>query len=443
MKKIILILLTVFTVCNFAQAKSAKNDLSGVIRDSGVDTHAISVSIKDANNGKPVYSLNDKILMHPASVQKILTMPVAYEQLGSDYKFKTQLYKRNSDTYLIKLGADPYLTSNDLKTLAKSVPAGIQQMLIDDKILDDKTWGEGWQWDDDLNPLMPRFGAYNLDKNIAKISIFPAKTNGTISIVNNSKYPFVFINNIKDDNITKIETKRDNGISANTITFNGSIARPVSILIPINNIRLYFDIKLNQSLEDRKIYIRDSFKETSLTSKDVFVTEIEHELNTAIDDIFKNSNNLTAETVFKLAGGKYAKSEGSDIAGVELFNSYCKKNKLDNSRIRIVDGSGVSKNNLMSADFVSDFLILNKKNPIMDELPHPGEGTMALRLLPMKNNLKAKTGTLSDVSSLAGYLTSKSGNQYVFCIMINDRKQSPSDKKMLEDYIIKEAYLRL
>ena len=148
--------------------------------------------------------------------------------------------------------------------------------------------------------------------------------------------------------------------------------------------------------------------------------------------------------MFKLAGAKYLGLEtGSDSAGIKMFNDYCVKNKIDNSRIRITDASGVSKNNLVSADFVTEFLVVNKDNKIMEFLPKPGEGTLAQRMLPIKDNLTAKTGTLSDLSSIAGYLTSKSGKKYTFCIMINDMKLSASDKKMLEDFIIREAYLRL
>ena len=79
----------------------------------------------------------------------------------------------------------------------------------------------------------------------------------------------------------------------------------------------------------------------------------------------------------------------------------------------------------------------------MDSLASPGEGTLANRLLPIKQNLKAKTGTLSDLSAIAGYLTTKKGKRIVFCIMTNDMKLSASDKKMLEDYILREAYLNL
>ena len=79
----------------------------------------------------------------------------------------------------------------------------------------------------------------------------------------------------------------------------------------------------------------------------------------------------------------------------------------------------------------------------MEKLPSPSEGTLTHRMLVLKDNLKAKTGTLADNSTIAGYLTTKKGKKLVFCIMINDMKLSASDKKMLEDFIIREAYLHL
>lgn len=129
--------------------------------------------------------------------------------------------------------------------------------------------------------------------------------------------------------------------------------------------------------------------------------------------------------------------------GIKVFNAYCKKLGLDTSRIRITDASGVSKNNLISADFISEYLVKNKDNKVLEHLPSPGEGTLTHRMLPIKNNLKAKTGTHGDASSLAGFLTTKSGNKYAFCIIINDTTSSIADMKTLEDYLIREAYLRL
>ena len=444
MKKILLIVLALFLFITTVDAKAVKNSFATVIEDSGVDMESIAVSIKNANNGKIIYSLNDKTLMNPASVQKILTTPVAYETLGEDYFFKTELYTRGEDCYLLKLGADPYLSSKDLKTLVKNIKPEAQRIFIDDRVLDSKTWGEGWQWDDDMNIHMPKFSSYNLDKNLIKLTIMPPENGQFATIINPSKYPLVFFNHITKGEKTKIKIHRDNNVSANTLIFSGTVARPTTVYIPLNNLQRYFNVQLSQALEDRKIYLKHAFVPNKLSNSDVFLTEVSHPISRAINDVLKNSNNLVSETMFKLAGAKYLGLEtGSDSAGIKMFNDYCVKNKIDNSRIRITDASGVSKNNLVSADFVTEFLGVNKDNKIMEFLPKPGEGTLAQRMLPIKDNLRAKTGTLSDLSTIAGYLTSKSGKKYTFCIMINDMKLSASDKKMLEDFIIREAYLRL
>lgn len=445
MKKFALIVMAMFLfVLNVQAAKHVKSDFLSVIKDSGVDTESIAVSIKSAEGGKAVYSLNNKMLMNPASVQKVITTPAMVEALGEDYMFSTEIYSRGEDAFLIKLGADPYLTSTDLRKLANYIKLDTKKVYIDDSVLDNKTWGEGWQWDDDMNPLMPRFGSYNLDKNLIKLTIMPPEGNAPAVIINPSRYPLVFFNNIKAGDKTDVQVYRDNAVSANTIMLSGTVARPTTVFIPANNLKRYFDVQLTRTLENKKVYLKDAFVSDKQTSADKYLDKVTHDMDSAVIDIFKNSNNMVTETLFKLAGKKYCNLEtGTDASGIKMFNDYCLRNKLDNSRIRITDASGVSKNNLVSADFVTDVLYVNKDNKIMEKLPAPGEGTLTHRMLTIKDNLRAKTGTLSDISSIAGYLTSKSGKKYVFCIMINDMKLSSADKKMLEDFLIREAYLRL
>lgn len=437
MKKIILSIFTVLFLTLSVQAKTIKADFNGIIKDFDADKNSIAISIIKAKNGNTVYSVNDKMLMNPASVQKIITMPAAAQTLGEDYKFKTTMYSRGNDKYVLKLSGDPYLTSSDLKTLVAPVKVNAQQLYIDDNILDSKTWGEGWQWDDDMNVLMPRFGAYNLDENIIKIKLIPSATGQYASIINPSKYPFVFYNNVISSNEANLEVKRDSSISANTITLSGTIARQVNLSIPSNNIKQYFELQLTRALEAHKVYMKNAYQKGHVISSDKELVSVEHNLTDALNDILKNSNNIMAETVFKLAGN------GSDIGGINMFNSYCVKNKIDCSGIKITDGSGVSKNNVLNAEFVTSYLYANQDNFVMNYLPHPGEGTLTQRMLPLKDTLKAKTGTLSGISSIAGYITSKKGNKYIFCIIQNDIKSSPSDKKMLEDYLIREMYLKL
>ena len=96
MKKLFLMFLSLILFnLNFVvegkPTKQIKNDFASIIDESGIDKNLIAISIRDTKSGKVVYSLNDKILMHPASVQKMLTLPAAIDALGEDYEFKTTL----------------------------------------------------------------------------------------------------------------------------------------------------------------------------------------------------------------------------------------------------------------------------------------------------------------------------------------------------------------
>ncbi len=443
MKKLLLSFLSVIFLTVSVQAKTVKSEFADIIRDSGINKDSIAISIRDSKSGKVVFTLNDKIMMNPASVQKVLTIPAAVQTLGEDYKFNTELYTRGEDSYLLKLSGDPYLRYSDLKNLTKAVKIDTKNIYIDDSILDSKVWGEGWQWDDDMNKLMPRFGAYNLDKNLIKLNIIPSENGKFAQIVNPSKYPLVFMNNVTTSNKTSLDVKRESMIAENVISLKGTVARQTTVYIPSNNIKRYFEIELTRALGENKVYLKNPFAVKKYSSSDVLVNSIERDLSVAVKDILHSSNNMAAETVFKLAGGKYTGEAGSDKSAIKMFNDFCSKNNLDSSVIRITDGSGVSKNNLVTADFVSEYLYRFKELPAMEYLPKPGEGTLNQRMLPLKDNLRAKTGTLADISSLAGYLKTKKGNEYTFCILQNDVKLSSSDKKTLEDYIIREAYLKL
>lgn len=448
MKKLFLMFLSLILFnLNFVvegkPTKQIKNDFASIIDESGIDKNLIAISIRDTKSGKVVYSLNDKILMHPASVQKMLTLPAAIDALGEDYEFKTTLYKKTDGEYIIKLGADPYLSSSELKKLAKNLPQETQKVYVDSSIVELKDWGEGWQWDDDMNVLMPRFNAYNLDKNLLKITVMPTQQGSLATIINSSQYPLVFFNNVKTGDKNNVKVTRNNAISANALTLNGTVNKPVVVTIPVNNLKRNFDIKLMSILNERKIYMKYNILESTLQSSDEEIASISHPISRAIVDVLKNSNNLVSETLMKLAGGIHANDRGSDVYGIRLFKSYCEKLGIDYSKIKLADASGVSKNNLLNADFISEFLVKNKDINAYTYLATPGQGTLTHRMLPLKDNLHAKTGSLADISSIAGFLTTKKGNDYTFCIIINDPTSTASDMKSLEDYLIREIYLRL
>ncbi len=450
--KLISIFITLFVFAQIACAKPFINPIFSAIWDSDLSRRAlIGVSIKEVSSGKTAYEMNSKTPMSPASVQKVITLLPSINTLKEDYKFRTALYKGQDGNIYLKLGADPYLTTANLRELISALPQKQdlnKHFYIDDSIMDSQEWGEGWQWDDDLNPLMQKFGAYNLDRNLLKINFCPGSQQGApAEILTEVFYPTAFANNVITGNKTEIKLDRKNYISPDVINVQGTISYDYSIEIPINHPRRYFVLRLEEVLRKQKVGYYGEFERMKLPKDSILLAEITHPISQAQSDILKQSNNMMAETVFKLAGGNYINNAGSAESGTEMLNNYYKKLGVNTDSIKIVDGSGVSKNNLVTADFLTNVLVKIAKDPpyndFINSLAKPGEGTLTDRMLYFKDNLKAKTGTLSNISAITGYLTAKSGKTYAFCIMVNDSKSTNFDKKTFEEYVLRKAYEEL
>lgn len=446
MKKLLTFFLVTILSFNLNSfAGDLKRSINTEISNSTISRGAISISIKDAKTGEKIFELNPKMPTPPASIQKVITSTPAFITLGEDYKFTTQLYKNDNDEYLIKLGADPYLTTKDLAQLIKYLPKEIKQLYIDDSAIDSNEWGEGWQWDDDLNPLMPKFSVYNIDKNLMEVAIMPTMRGCAAEIRTMVNYPTTFVNHIITGDKTEYIMNRQNHISPDVITLEGTVSFNKSIIkhIPVNSPKKYFKLRLAEEIINENLSCSGIFPSKKITQDYKLVAQISHDIETAQQDILKRSNNLVAETVFKLAAAKYKSStgasKGSFEEGLEMFKDFCAKCYIDTSNINIVDASGVSKNNILTADFMTEFLLKNSEY-IEHRLTTANEGTLSGRMFYLKDKLYAKTGTLSNISSITGYITSKNNKKYVFCIMINSPKISDSDKKTLEEYIIRAIY---
>ena len=429
------------------QAKTYSAAIDKTIAQSSINKSAVSVSVKDTTTGKVVYRLNDKQPTMPASTLKLITLGASLDTLGYDYEFSTKLYKTTNNDLYLKLGADPFLTSGGLNTLMEKAVkekkiTSPKIIYIDDYIFDKTEWGEGWQWDDDLNPLMPKFSSYNIDKNLLSIIISPTNPGSPAQIYTNKFYPITFMNLVTTGTANDIELNRNNSIAPNILNISGTINKQITEEIPINNPKRYFILRLEDAIQSAKMDYYGGFPQKKTPTTNVYlVAEIKHPISQAIKAILMDSNNFVAETVFKLAGAKLVNNTGSLQHSQEMLNAYFNKIGIDAQDIKIVDGSGVSKNNIITANFMTDYLVKQFKNETLkNSMPTAGEGTLKNRMLYFKDNLRAKTGTLSDVSGIAGYITSRSGKTYAFDIMINDPKTKSNDKKSLEEYIIRDIY---
>ena len=454
MKRLIVTLIVMVLNIGIASAKNLPNAFDNAFSETGISKHAVSISVQDIDKPKKVYQINSEKPMMPASTQKLITTTPAFEVLGDDYKFSTKLYKvKNTNDYYIVLGADPYLTRKDLKDLLGKInlpkDKNISKLYIDDSIFDKNEWGEGWQWDDDLNPLMPKFSAYNIDGNVVKAKLTPLQ-NQPPQIEMNVFYPVLIMNYVKNGDKTNVTVSRRNYISANELTFEGEISTDTEMIIPVNNVQEYFNLRVKEGLKSNKLHYYDKIQTKKLPANNVvLVGEITHPITQAKKDVYENSNNLVAETVFKLAGAKYTKKTGSFENSYKVIEDFAKTNAIDLSGVKIVDGSGVSKNNMTTTKFMTEYLVQVSKNygyeKVISALPYPNpeSSTLKNRMLYLGNKLHAKTGTLADVSGIAGYIETRKGNKYAFSILINDAKSTKIEKKTFEELILRAIYRSL
>jgi len=444
------IIILIFSLCLTLMPVSAES-ITKTIAGLGINKSSVSVSVREVNSGDVVYSLNDKTPRTPASTLKLVTTSAAVNVLGPDFKYSTSLYKSTNNDLYLKLSGDPLLSTSDLGELidiAKEKNIVPKTFYIDDSAFDGIEWGEGWQWDDDMNPYMPKFSIYNLNNNMLKVEINPTVNNRPAVITVKPFYPISFVNLITTNTKlpTNVKFERNNSIAANMLNATGSVSKLYVVSMPVNNPKMNFFLRLEELMRNKKFEYFTGLKNAKLPSKNVYhVHTIEHSIELLLPEILKNSNNLIAETLFKTAGAKWANGVGSRENSLKMIDKYLSELDINSEEIKIVDGSGVSKNNLMSAEFMTRFLTSRAKDDDFEEfktmLPAPGEGTLKDRMLYFKTNLNAKTGTLSDTSAIAGYITTKRGKLYAFDIMICDAKTSQTDKKNIEEQILRNIYV--
>lgn len=447
--KLLTLLIAFIMTINSSFAIST-NKIEKLIKKSPInETSTIAISVQNTTNGNIVFEQNENKLLHPASILKLLTAYEAYNILGEDYLFRTQFYKDSENNLYIKLGADPLLSSQQLKNAFKAFKDAnktqFNNLYIDDSIIDKKEISQGVMWNDDFMMYAPKVSAYNLDGNLFKISITKEGENKTETKIKSS-YPTGLISFVQSDATTnEIEVERYNWNNPELIEIYGNITNDAQIFVPVSSMRRYFIHNVEKAIEENKFEIQNTSFASKLVPQDAtLLVEITNPIKPTLPLILQNSNNLIAETLFKLAGGKYYSATGSDKLGIEAFREFYKKKGLKTEEISICEGSGISRYNLISANWATNALTQIYKaedfKVIKEFMAQPGDGTLRDRLHELRGEAFLKTGSLKNVSSLYGYVKSQDGNTYAVSIITQNFNTDSNTIKNFEDEIIKLIY---
>ena len=414
----------------------------------------MGISIVSLKTGKPIYELNSEKLLMPASNNKLFTCAAALDFLGKDFFFFTNVLAQN-DNVILQGGGDPDLTVKDLDSLAYAVSKkvdSIDTLFLDDTFLDSVYFGNGWMWDEGPWWYAAPISALSVNDNCIDFYVQPGKEgqNAIINYFPNTNY-ISFQNQSltveKNTNLKKLKIDRDWSDKKNNFSVTGEIFYKKELDTLRRNIHdptMFTGVLFKEMLEKHGLEINYVMKKKVTGNADTLATHKSLPLIESASNLMNKSDNLTAELFIKTIG-RHNTTPGSWKSGLDSVKSLLASSALiDTSQMRIADGSGVSRYNLTSAKQLTTFLgwvyESQYKNDFISTLPGGGKhnGTLERRLKTEGNYVKAKTGGLSGVSNLSGYVFSPRYGPVAFSLLMSGYRGSSQPYRNLQDAIIKQ-----
>ncbi len=413
---------------------------------------------------REIYSLNQSSLMMPASVNKLFVSAAAFRLLGVNFRFRTAVHgdsidglgRINGDLYLKGFG-DPELKTADLEALAYRLRAmGLKQvngdLIADAGYFDTTSFGYGWMWDEGPYAYNAPVSALSLNRNTFEIGLRPGTRPGRRPRAElNPRTAYLTLDNnavtIKAGNKARIKADRSFGGRGDAVSLSGTMAADegTSYLVrTVTNPALYCGTVFREALAANGIKISGEVR-TGATppEKPELTWHASPPLYQIIRGMNKDSDNFTAEMLFRQLGTRQDPL-APDSARNNRLAQMLKNMGFGEESFRIADGSGLSRYNLCTAEQLVKVLTDSYRDPalrpeLLTSLPIAGtDGTLARRLMEdeFRGIIRAKTGTLTGVSSLAGFVSGPGSKTYCFAFMFNNYTSKANSVRALQDSIV-------
>lgn len=423
-------------------------DMDSVLSDSIFIPTDAAVKIVSLDRNEILYERNSRKLMRPASNTKLVTSAAALLILGTDYKFPTLILADSlrpdgsveGPLYLKGFG-NPDLTTADLDSMIAQLKAiGVRSVtgniVADASWFDDLYWGEGWMWDDEPYSYEAGISALSVNKNCVRVLVLAGTQPGTgvqVSIDPPTSYVSLLntARTVADTALVPLEVTRLYKERLNTIVVSGEIVAgkdTVKRLVTVWRPEIYTATLLKERLEAHGITVRGQPTAGVALPWSRELAYHSWPMDTMLVNLNKTSDNLSAENTLKSISVARGGIPGSAEYALYHVNETLAGLGIDTTKYYLVDGSGVSHYNLLTADMLVQLLTEMTRHadvfPLFyRSLPIAGvDGTLEKRMMgtPAQGNLRAKTGSIGGVSSLSGYVTTADGERLVFSILMQD-----------------------
>ena len=337
----------------------------------------LGMMVYDLTADSTLYTFNPKQTMRPASTMKLLTSISALDQLGGKYEFKTSLYYTGcvkdsvliGDLYCVG-GMDPLFDKTDMAAFSESVKA---------------------------------LGIHTFQGKIVAVTGFKDQ-----------------------DLLGEGWCWDDDNPSLSSLLINGKDD---------------FISQFAQQLDKDSIFPDGPAEYAALPKDAVLLCQRSHSLEDVLVPMMKDSNNLYAESVFYQIGAATGARPAKSSHARNAIKRTLHKAGITGSHYKIADGSGLSLYNYVTPELLTKLLVYAYRHPsiyrfLYVSLPVAGEdGTLKKRMkdTPAQISVRAKTGTLTGISSLAGYAVATNNHVLAFAIinqgvMKNDQGRNFQDK---------------
>ena len=461
-KTVLTVTLVLFTLLSFSQKQALNTFLSG----SSMKNASVSFLAVDLSTGDTIIQHRSSLSLCPASVTKIITTSTALELFGPEHCFTTEIAysgkivggELNGDL-IIKGGGDPALGSSNFsyydgfaeKWAEAVVAAGIKK--VNGAIISDISYfninnvPDGWTWGDIGN----YFGAAPLSLNVYDNEFtvtFNTQNSGKLTRVVSIKpeIPYMnFVNHVKAGNVSGDNSMIYGSVNDRTRTAEGLLPAGRSefeVRGAIPEPPLLLAMELQKSLSLKGVFADTCYYKESPDS--VNTTSVFKYKSVPLKEIVSITNlksmNLYAEVLFRQSGLELNKEVVNPADIISGFWS----GKINTEGFFIEDGCGLSRSNAFSAGNLVSLLSYMKKSKNFDafyeSLPVAGKtGTISgmFNGTVAEGNLRAKSGSLNRVRCYAGYLTTKTGKEVAFAILVNNFGCTQSEiKNRIEKLLI-------
>ena len=460
--------LILLTVSAYSQSNLTQ-EIDNALAENCLNKRETSIRVIALPSGKELYTNNIHEPLLPASVMKLITTAAALHYLGPEYRFTTEfLYNgvRKSNVIqgdlVIRAGADPRLITENLWIIASQIKAsGINEvtgdLVVDTHFFDESDKAPEWEEERSQRAYDAKLSALVLNFNSIAIHLQPGSDAGdTLNAWLDPPLPYIELHN----SAKTIRRGRTTVGAHRTETVPGNVKIQVRGNLPISAREkvIYFNVDqpTRYAAETfRALLLKAGVKikgETKIVSTPVTAKLLYQHFSPPLSLILKElniySNNLTAEQIVKTIAAERYGTPGTHAEGLRLIEEFLRISGVNLQGVLITDGSGLSRKNRMTtvaitallSSMYSRFDIGPDFMTAMHIMGTNGILSKRLSSSPARGKIRAKTGTLRGISTLAGYVASQDGKIFAYALFFNNNRCGHWNADRIEDRIITAIY---